>query len=59
MAVSCTAFRRRLGVPEGDVLAELDSWDPEKQKWGRGVLEEVEEEVRLCHTSGLAAGAGP
>lgn len=37
--------RRKLGVPEGDVLEAVDSWAADKQRWGRDIIEEIEEEV--------------
>ena len=37
--------RRRLGVPEGDVLDALASWSPEKRAEGNQVLDDIEGQV--------------
>lgn len=38
-------MRARLGIPEGDMLATIRSWSPEKQNWAFTVIEVLEEEA--------------
>ncbi|KAK9795845.1 hypothetical protein WJX73_002941 [Symbiochloris irregularis] len=41
-AIAFSEMRRRLDIPDGDLLEVLDSWPEEKQAWGNKVLEEIE-----------------
>ncbi len=38
-------MRARLGIPEGDMLAAIRSWPPDKQAWAFAEVEALEEEA--------------
>lgn len=39
-------MRARLGIPQGDMLATIRAWPPDRQEWAYGVIEVLEEEAR-------------
>ncbi len=43
--IDFSAMRRRLGIPEGDILAAVRSWPEERCREGMRVIEEIEEQA--------------
>ncbi len=38
-------MRARLGIPEGDMLATIRAWPPDKQEWAFAIVEGLEEDA--------------
>lgn len=46
-AIDFALMRARLGIPEGDMLAAIRAWPPDRQEWAFAIIDGFEETARL------------